>query len=473
MADNTGLNSGTGGNTIRDIDKAGIHTQVVAIDLGGSGAESLLTGTLPVSVASLPLPAGASTSALQTSGNASLTSIDGKVPALGQALAAGSVPIVMTAAQLTTLTPPAAITGFATEATLSTLNGKVTAVNTGAVVISSSALPTGAATETTLGTRLSESDFDTKTGSLTESAPATDTASSGLNGRLQRIAQRITSLITALGSPFQAGGSIGNTAFIANAGTNLNTSLLALDSTVAKDASLTTLNTSVNTLLKPASTLAAVTTVGAVTAITNALPTGANVIGGVTQSGTWTVQPGNTANTTAWLVAGATLTKATQGATGFSVQDLKDAGRSARNILLDSFAVAAITETLNTMSYSTDNGTLTTGTSYTVTTAKRLRIQAVSVGLHTITGNTTAVTVIVRIRVNNAGAATVTSPVQMVIPLAGIAAANQNADTVVIAIPGGWEFVAGAGIGVTTTCAGFVATTAAPKVDISIIGYEY
>lgn len=52
-----------------------------------------------------------------------------------------------------------------------------------------------------------------KVGSLTESAPGTDTASSGLNGRLQRIAQRISSLITALGSPFQAGGSIGNTVF--------------------------------------------------------------------------------------------------------------------------------------------------------------------------------------------------------------------------------------------------------------------
>jgi len=35
-------------------------------------------------------------------------------------------------------------------------------------------------------------------GSLTEAAPATDTASSGLNGRLQRIAQRITSLIALL-----------------------------------------------------------------------------------------------------------------------------------------------------------------------------------------------------------------------------------------------------------------------------------
>lgn len=35
---------------------------------------------------------------------------------------------------------------------------------------------------------------------------------------------------TTLGSPFQAGGSIGNTAFTANAGTNLNTSALALES---------------------------------------------------------------------------------------------------------------------------------------------------------------------------------------------------------------------------------------------------
>lgn len=50
-------------------------------------------------------------------------------------------------------------------------------------------------------------------GAVNETAPGTDTASSGLNGRLQRIAQRLTSLITAIGSPFQAGGSIGNTSF--------------------------------------------------------------------------------------------------------------------------------------------------------------------------------------------------------------------------------------------------------------------
>ena len=45
------------------------------------------------------------------------------------------------------------------------------------------------------------------------------------------------------------------------------------------------------------------------------LTTGALVIGAVTQSGTWTVQPGNTANTTAWKVDGSTVTQPTSLAT--------------------------------------------------------------------------------------------------------------------------------------------------------------
>lgn len=44
------------------------------------------------------------------------------------------------------------------------------------------------------------------------------------------LADRLKTVNTTLGSPFQAGGNIGNTAFTANAGTNLNTSLLALES---------------------------------------------------------------------------------------------------------------------------------------------------------------------------------------------------------------------------------------------------
>lgn len=119
--------------------------------------------TQPVSVASLPLPAGSATSALQTTGNTSLSSMDTKTPALGQALAAASTPVVLTAAQLTTLTPlssvsitgSVAVTGPLTDTQLraSVVPVSLTSTTiTGSVAVTASALPlpAGAATETTL-----------------------------------------------------------------------------------------------------------------------------------------------------------------------------------------------------------------------------------------------------------------------------------------------------------------------------------
>lgn len=67
-----------------------------------------------VDVTSCALPTGAAT---ETTLAGIKTGTD-KIPALGQALAAASVPVVLPAAQITTLTPPAAITGFATETTV-------------------------------------------------------------------------------------------------------------------------------------------------------------------------------------------------------------------------------------------------------------------------------------------------------------------------------------------------------------------
>lgn len=57
--------------------------------------------------------------------------------------------------------------------------------------------PNGATTGANAQPTVAASD-DAVLGPVTETAPASDTASSGLNGRLQRIAQRITSLIAAL-----------------------------------------------------------------------------------------------------------------------------------------------------------------------------------------------------------------------------------------------------------------------------------
>lgn len=98
--------------------------------------------TQPVSAASLPLPSGAATSVLQTTGNTSVASIDTKTPALGQALAAASVPVILPTATITTLTPPAAITGFALDATLTggTQRSKITdGTNNAAVKAASTA----------------------------------------------------------------------------------------------------------------------------------------------------------------------------------------------------------------------------------------------------------------------------------------------------------------------------------------------
>lgn len=62
MADNTTLNTGSGGDVTRSIDKSGVKTQVVTLDLGGSGAESLPSGTIPVSgTVTATISAGAST----------------------------------------------------------------------------------------------------------------------------------------------------------------------------------------------------------------------------------------------------------------------------------------------------------------------------------------------------------------------------------------------------------------------------
>lgn len=91
---------------------------------------------VPVSASSLPLPSGAASSALQTSGNASLSAIEtstANIPPLGQALAAASVPVVLTAAQLSTLTPLSSVSVSNFPATQ-------------AISAASLPLPTGAAT---------------------------------------------------------------------------------------------------------------------------------------------------------------------------------------------------------------------------------------------------------------------------------------------------------------------------------------
>ena len=141
-----------------------LRASAVPVSLEGAATETTLSALntktpalgQALEAASVPVVLPAAQVATLATEN-TLAALNTKTPALGQALAAASVPVVLTAAQLTTLTPPAAISGFATDTKLD--------------------------------------DLKTLTGAANETAPANDTAASGLNGRLQRLAQNITALI--------------------------------------------------------------------------------------------------------------------------------------------------------------------------------------------------------------------------------------------------------------------------------------
>jgi hypothetical protein len=74
MADNSTLDPGTGGDSIRDKDRAGVKTQIVGLDLGiGTGTESLMSGAMPVTDNSGSLTVdNAGTFAVQIAANSSV-----------------------------------------------------------------------------------------------------------------------------------------------------------------------------------------------------------------------------------------------------------------------------------------------------------------------------------------------------------------------------------------------------------------
>lgn len=133
----------------------------------------LRASAVPVSLASSPLPTGAATEATLLDVRTSVQILDNVVAVDG-----GAAP-----AQFQAVGGHTGTTAHAWH---------VDAAGLGRVDVRASVLPTGAATE-------AKQDAEAVLiGSLTETPPATDTASSGLNGRLQRIAQRISSLIALL-----------------------------------------------------------------------------------------------------------------------------------------------------------------------------------------------------------------------------------------------------------------------------------
>lgn len=183
-------------------------------------AQGVVTPTANVTLRSTDLSAGGSssggtsdaTAAKQDIGNASLASIDGKTPALvsgrqpvdgsgvTQPISASTLPLptgASTAAKQDTVIASLASLDTKTPASPATTGNQTTQITAEqAIQVTIGATGDAKATVDATGTvnaklRL----FSEQFGSITETAPASDTASSGLNGRLQRIAQNISTFL--------------------------------------------------------------------------------------------------------------------------------------------------------------------------------------------------------------------------------------------------------------------------------------
>jgi hypothetical protein len=396
-----------------------------------------------------------------------------------------------------------------------------------------------------------------KLGIVTETAPASDTASSGLNGRLQRIAQRITSLIAQLPASLgikTAANSLSvtlasdqatvpvslatNTPTIA-AGTAI-IGKVGIDQTTPGTTNLVSLaaNQSVNTaqvngvtplmgngVTGTGSQRVTIASDNTAFPVNATLQTGANVIGSLTANqsvnnaqiagvttatGNGVVGTGvqrvaiasdNTAfSVNATLAAETTkvigtvnvaasqtiavtqataanlnatvtpiaLTKATQGATGFSTQDLKDAGRVIINVATAIGGVTAVTtEALLALNVSKDGAATSSITTIPVTSGKRLRVQAIVASVR----STSAAVLSGRVclRMNPSGTVTASSPIIAMASMTQQAAAlAEGGDTCVIPIPDGIEFSGTMQFGLSQVCSAITGVVYA-----SIICYEY
>ena len=167
-----------------------------------------------------------------------------------------------------------------------------------------------------------------------------------------------------------------------------------------------------------------------------------------------------------------TLTKGTQGATGFSTQDLKDAGRTAvRYYATAAAAGTTTTETAITLTKSSGTSATTTGTSFVITSGKTFRIQAVSFATR---GNATATiqSTTFNFRINTGGAVTTTST-PIILSMRSATPATASAwDRILLEMPDGME-IAGDGTLQFGITAAATYTTNAPTWDVTIIGFEY
>lgn len=167
------------------------------------------------------------------------------------------------------------------------------------------------------------------------------------------------------------------------------------------------------------------------------------------------------------VVTGPTLTKGTQASTGFSVQNLHDAGRT---LFAAATAIAGVTavnaEALMTLDVSRDGAAASSISTIPVTANKRLRLTGMMVGM--ISTAAAVLSARVSLRLNPSGAATAASPIVITVPLSSAPATAQMGNEVFVPFPEGIEFSGNNQIGVS-----HVANVTTGTLWVTLFGYEY
>lgn len=166
------------------------------------------------------------------------------------------------------------------------------------------------------------------------------------------------------------------------------------------------------------------------------------------------------------------LTKGTQGATGVSTQNLKDAGRVTISMTAE-FSPALIAEALLSMSISKDGATPTTATSYVPTAGKRFRLSSLMYSVENTLG-TSVQRSYLRYRMAVTGGLLVTSPLQVSMAAAASGTVKSMASTF-LDIPDGMEILGDGtkAIGFTEQTPDWVVSVATSKIYVTAIGFEY
>ena len=283
MAENIELDAGSGGSTVAADEIAGVHFPRSKIVIGADGVNDG-----DVSSAN-PLPV------VDAAGNALLTTIDTDTGAMVTDLAA--IEVLLTAANVDHAANEVLLTTIAGDTT--SLDGKVTACNTGAVVLSSGTVTT-VSTVTNLaqlggqavsmGTGVRDAGTQRVTVATDDSVPVTGTfyqATQPVSGTVTaNLSATDNAVLDAIAASVAGTLTVGSHA-VTNAGTfAVQVNSCSLPTGAATEATLSTLNgkvTACNT--------------GAVT-VSAALPAGTNTIGGtISQLSSNTLYEGTTAKT--------------------------------------------------------------------------------------------------------------------------------------------------------------------------------